>query len=117
MAYKWSPKQCDKDVVTSNQVVYIISCQGLCNHNKLLYPEFQLTAANFVSIAAKLSDLVDKMSGANLQVDGHIQVPTQRAKDLQEPEEEDSSSYHLLFWSPAQRPLSGQCNTKYCLET
>ena len=32
-------------------------------------------------MAAKLSDLVDKMSGANLQVDGHAEVPTQGAKD------------------------------------
>ena len=44
-----------------------------------------------MSMAAKLSDLVDKMSGANLQVDGHVEVPTQSAKDLREPEEEDSS--------------------------
>ena len=33
-------------------------------------------------MAAKLSDLVDKMSGANLQADGHAEVPTQSAKDL-----------------------------------
>ena len=44
-----------------------------------------------MSMAAKLSDLVDKTSGANLQADGHAEVPTQSAKDLQEPEEEDSS--------------------------
>ena len=34
VAYKWSPKQCDKEAVTSDQVVYIISCQGLCAHNE-----------------------------------------------------------------------------------
>ena len=45
-------------------------------------------------MAAKSSDLVDKMSGANLQVDGHVEVPTQSAKDLWEPEEEDSSPSH-----------------------
>ena len=91
MAYEWSPKQCDKDVVTLNQVVYIISCQGLCTHNEWPYPEFQLTATNFVSLAAKLSDLGDKTSGSNLQTDGNVDVPTQSAKDPQEPEEEDSS--------------------------
>ena len=37
-------------------------------------------------------------------------------KDLQGPEEEDSSPSHLLSWSPAQRPLSGFPHTKYCLE-
>ena len=42
-------------------------------------------------MAAKSSDLVHKTSGANLQVDGHVEVPTESAKDLQEPEEEDSS--------------------------
>ena len=57
-----------------------------------------------MSMAAKSSDLVDKMPGANLQVDGHAEVPTQGAKDLQEPEEEDSSPSHLPSWSPAQRP-------------
>ena len=77
MAHKWSPKQHDKDAVTSNQVVYIISCQGLCTHNEWPYLEFQLTATNFMSMAAKLSNLVDKMSGANLQMDGHAEVPTQ----------------------------------------
>ena len=44
-----------------------------------------------MSMAAKLSDLVDKMSGANLQADGHVEVPTQGAKDLWELEEEDCS--------------------------
>ena len=50
-----------------------------------------------MSMPAKLSDLVDKMPGANLQVDGHAEVLTQGAKDLWEPEEEDSSPSHLLF--------------------
>ena len=44
-----------------------------------------------MSMAAKLSDLVDKLSGANLQADGHAVVPTQSVKDLWEPGEEDSS--------------------------
>ena len=69
-----------------------------------------------MSMAAKLSDLVDKMSGANLQADGHVEVPTQSEKDLQEPEEEDSSPSHSPSWSPAQRPPSSHPNTKYCLE-
>ena len=49
-------------------------------------------------------------------MDGHAEVPTLSAKDLQEPEEEDSSPSHLLSWSPAQRPPSSHLNTKYCLE-
>ena len=77
MEYKQSPKQHEKEVVTSNQVVYIISCQGLCTHNEWPYPEFQFTATNFMSMAAKSSDLVDKMSEANLQADGQVEVPTQ----------------------------------------
>ena len=66
MAYKWIPEQRDKKVVTSDQVVYIISCQGLCAHNEWLYPEFQFTATNFVSMAAQSSHLGDKTSEANL---------------------------------------------------
>ena len=69
-----------------------------------------------MSMAAKSSDLVDKTSGANLQVDDHAEVPTQGAKDLQEPEEEDSSPSHSLSWSPAQRLPSSCLNMKYCLE-
>ena len=82
VAYKQSPKQCDKEAVVSNQVVYIISCQGLCAHNEWLYPEFQFTATNFMSMAAKLSNLINKMPGANLQADGQVEVATQGAKDL-----------------------------------
>ena len=78
--------------------------------------EFQLTATNFMSMAAKLSNLVDEISGANLQTDGHVNVPTQSAKDPWEPEEEDSSPSHLLSWSPAQRLPSSFPNTSYCLQ-
>ena len=44
-----------------------------------------------MSKAAKLNNLVGKMPGSNLQADGHMEEPTQGAKDLWEPEEEDSS--------------------------
>ena len=67
-------------------------------------------------MAAKSSDLVDKMSGANLQVDGHVEGPTQSAKHLSESEEEDSSPSHSPSWSLTQRPPSGHLNIKYCLE-
>ena len=67
-------------------------------------------------MAAKSCDLVDKTSGTNLQIEGHAGVPTQSAKDLWEPEEEDSSPYYSPSWSPAQRPPSIGPNTKYCLE-
>ena len=69
-----------------------------------------------MSMAAKSSNLLDKTSGANLQTDGHVDVPTQSAKDLQEPEEEDSSPSHSPSWSPVQRPMSSCPNIKYCLE-
>ena len=82
MVYKWSPKQRDKEAVVSNQVVYIISCQGLCTHNEWLYLEFQFTATNIMSMAAKSSDLADKTPGANFQADGQMKVPTQGTKDL-----------------------------------
>ena len=69
-----------------------------------------------MSMAAKSSNLVDEMSGANLQMEGHVDVPSQNAKDLQEPEASDSSPYHLPSWSPAQRPPSSCPTMKYCLE-
>ena len=116
MAYKCSHKQHDKDMVTSNQVVCFISCQDLCTHNKWPYLEFQLTATNFMSTAANLSNLVDGTSGANLQAEGHVDVLTQTAKDLWELEALDSSPSHLPSWSLARRLLSSCPNMKYCLE-
>ena len=67
-------------------------------------------------MAAKLSDLGDKMPGANLQADGQTEVPNQGPKDLWGSEEEDSSPSHLLSWSPARRSMSGHPNMRYCLE-
>ena len=67
-------------------------------------------------MAAKLSDLVDETSGANLQMEGHEDVPAQSAKDLQEPEALDSPPSHLPSWSLAKRLPSSHPNTKYCLD-
>ena len=50
-------------------------------------------------MAAKLSDLVDETSGANLQMEAHADMPSQSAKDLQELEASGSSPSHLLSWS------------------
>ena len=69
-----------------------------------------------MSMAAKSSDLVDKMSEANLQVDGQVEKPPQGAADLRETEEKDSSPLCLLMWSPVQRPPLGCLNMKHCLE-
>ena len=73
-------------------------------------------ATDFVYMAAKVSNLVDKMSEANLQADGQTDKPVQGVADLWEMEEEDSSPHHLLAWSPVQRPPVGCLNTKHCLE-
>ena len=54
-----------------------------------------------MSMAAKSSDLVNEMSGANLQMEGHADMPPQSAKDLQEAEASDSSPSHSLSWSLA----------------
>ena len=69
-----------------------------------------------MSMAAKLSDLVNKMPGANLQADGQVEVPTQGAKDLWWSGEADSSPSPSPSWSPARRPLSGHPNVRYCLD-
>ena len=57
-------------------------------------------ATSFMSMAAKSSDLVDKMSEANLQVDGQTEKKAQGVADLWETEEEDSSPLPLPTWSP-----------------
>ena len=55
-----------------------------------------------MSMAAKLSDLVDETSGVNLQTEGHADVPPQRAKDLWELEALVSSPSHSLILVPGQ---------------
>ena len=67
-------------------------------------------------MAAKLSDLADGTSGANLQMEGHMHVTSQSAEDQWESEALGSSPSHSPSWSPARRLLSGHPNTRYCLE-
>ena len=67
-------------------------------------------------MAAKSSDLADETSGANLEMEGHMDVLAQSAKDLLEPEVLDSPHSHSLSWSPSQRLPSSHPNMKYCLE-
>ena len=61
-----------------------------------------------MSMAAKSSDLANKMSGANLQMDGNVELLTQIAKDPQEPEDEDSSPpiHHLGLWPGGYCPFA-----------
>ena len=105
-----------KEAVTSDQLVYIIFCQGFCTYKEWPYLEFQFTTTNFMSMAAKSSNLGDKTSEANLQVDGQAEKPAQGAADWQEMEEKDGSPPNSLTWSPVQRLLLGCLNTKHCLE-
>ena len=68
-----------------------------------------------MSMAANTSDRGDNMIEANLQADGLMEEPAQRAANWQETEEEDSSPPNLPMWSPVQRPPTGHLNTNYCL--
>ena len=77
---------------------------------------FNSWPVKFMSMAAKSSDLVDKMSEANLQADGQVEKPAQGVADLREMEEEDSFPLHLPMWFPIQRPPLGCLNTKHCFE-
>ena len=67
-------------------------------------------------MAAKLSNLADKMPGVHLQTEGHTEMVSHSAKDLQELEASDSSPSHSPSWSPAQRPPSSHPYMKHCLE-
>ena len=69
-----------------------------------------------MSMAAKTSDLGDKMSEANLQVDGQVEKSGQGAVDWQGTEEEDSSPHNLPMWSPVQRLPLGCLTMRHCLE-
>ena len=67
-------------------------------------------------MAAKLSNLVDKMSGVNLQMEDYADMSSQSAKNLWELEASDSSPSHSPSWFLARRLLSSCPNTKHCLE-
>ena len=69
-----------------------------------------------MSMAAKLSDSVDKMSEANLQACCQMEKPAQGVADLQGMEEEDGSPLCSPMWSHVQRLPLGHLNTKHCLE-
>ena len=97
-------------------MVCLISGQSLCAQVEWLNLEFQFTATNFMSMAAKLSDLGERTSRANLQMEGHVNVPSQSAEDQQESEALCSSPYHLPSCSLARRLPSGHPNTRYCLK-
>ena len=73
-------------------------------------------ATNCISMATKSSDLEDRTSGANLQMEGHVDMPSQSAKDPGELRALDSSPSHSPSWSPARRLPSNCPNTRYCLE-
>ena len=69
-----------------------------------------------MSVAAKLCNLEDRTSEANLQTEGYMDIPSQSAKDLRELGALGSSPFHLPSWSPARRPPSNHPSTRHCLE-
>ena len=69
-----------------------------------------------MSMASKSSDLVNRTSEVNSQMEDPAEVPSQSAKDLQELEAPGSSPSHLPSRSLARRPLSSCPNMKHCLE-
>ena len=67
-------------------------------------------------MAAKLSDLGNRTSRVNLQMEGHADMQPQSAKDLWESEASGSSPSHSPSWSLARRLLSSCPNIRHCLE-
>ena len=72
-------------------------------------------AATIVSMAMKSSDLEDQTSGANLQMEGHMGMPSQSQKDPEEMEALGSSPFHLPSWFLARRLPPSCPNTRHCL--
>ena len=68
-----------------------------------------------MSMAANTSDRGDNITEVNLQADGLMEEPAQRAVNQQEMEEEDNSPPNSPTWSPVQRLPMGHLNTNYCL--
>ena len=102
-------------MVNANQVVFFISCKGLCAQFVWLDPEFQFTATTIVSMATRSSDLEDQMSGANPQMEGHVYMPSKSQKDPKEMGASDSSLSCLPSQSLARRLSPSHPNTRHCL--
>ena len=85
MAYKWSPNQHEKDAWLP-RIRWFSSYflpGPLCPQQMTMHLEFQLTATNFVSMTAKLSDLVEEIVWSQPPDGGHhANAPTQSVKDL-----------------------------------
>ena len=72
-------------------------------------------ATTVMSMATKSSDLEDRTSGANLQIEGHTDVPSKSTKDPGESGALGSSPSCSPSWSLAGRPLPSHPNTRHCL--
>ena len=68
--------------------------------------EFQFMATTIVSMAARSSNLEDQMSGADLQMEGHADIPSQSQKDPEEMGASGSSppTHHLGPWPGGCHP-------------
>ena len=73
------------------------------------------SVTTIVSMATRSSDLEDQTSGANLQTEGHADMPSQSQKDPEETGASVSSPSCSPSWSLARRPLPSHPNTRYCL--
>ena len=72
-------------------------------------------ATTNVSMATRSSDLEDQTSGANLQTESHVDMPSQNLKGPGETGASGSSPSCSPPWSPARRPPPSHPNTRYCL--
>ena len=102
-------------MANANQVVFVISCKGLYTWFVWLDLEFQFMASTIVSMATRSSDLEDQMSGANLQMEGHVDMSSQSWKDPKEMGAFSSPPSHSPSWSLARRLPPSCPNTRYCL--
>ena len=72
-------------------------------------------ATTMVSMATRSSNVEDQTSGANLQMEGHADMPSQSWKDPKDMGAWGSSPFHFPPWSSARRPQPSHPNTRYCL--
>ena len=68
-------------MANANQVVFSFLARTFVPNLYYIDLEFQFMATTTVSMAAKSSDLEDRISGANLQMEGHVDMPSKSTKD------------------------------------
>ena len=115
VAYKWSPNHCGKDMVIANQVFFFHFLQGPLCPICVTWSGFSVHGHYYHINGHQIQQLRRQDIWANLQMEGHVGMPSKSQKYPEEMGVLGSSPSHLPSWSPTRRLLPSHPNTRHCL--